>query len=31
MPAALVGEGSLTVWLLLKGVDVPRWQEQSAR
>ena len=30
MPAALVGEGSLTVWLLLKGVDVPRWQEQSA-
>jgi hypothetical protein len=30
IPAALIGEGSLTVWLIAKGVDVSRWQEQAA-
>lgn len=25
----ILGEGVLTVWLLLVGVDVPRWQEQA--
>ena len=25
----LLGEGSLTVWLLLKGVNVARWKEQA--
>ncbi len=29
IPAALLGEGSLTVWLLLIGVNVPRWNEQA--
>lgn len=29
MPIALVGEGSLAVWLLAKGVDVQRWSECS--
>jgi hypothetical protein len=29
MPIALVGEGSLTVWLLAKGVDARRWDEQA--
>jgi hypothetical protein len=31
IPAALIGEGSLTVWLMAKGVDGARWQEQAAR
>jgi hypothetical protein len=31
VPAALIGEGSLCVWLILKGVNVPRWQEQAGR
>ncbi|HEX4630890.1 MAG TPA: DUF4386 domain-containing protein [Chthoniobacterales bacterium] len=26
----LVGEGSLTAWLLAKGINVPRWNEQAA-
>jgi len=26
----ILGEGSLTVWLLAVGVNVPRWQEQAA-
>lgn len=25
----LIGEGALTLWLLVKGVDVSRWQEQE--
>jgi hypothetical protein len=29
MPLALIGEGSLTVWLLVKGVNVERWKEQA--
>jgi hypothetical protein len=29
MPLALIGEGSLTVWLIVKGVNVPRWYEQA--
>jgi hypothetical protein len=31
VPAAPVGEGSLTVWLLTVGVNVPKWAEQAAR
>ena len=27
----LLGEGSLTVWLLAKGVNVPLWKEQARR
>jgi hypothetical protein len=26
----IIGEGALTLWLLVKGVDVPRWKEQAA-
>ncbi len=29
VPAAIVGEGTLTLWLLVKGVNVQRWQEQA--
>jgi hypothetical protein len=25
----LIGEGALTLWLLVAGVNVPRWQEQA--
>jgi hypothetical protein len=28
MPVALIGEGSLTVWLLLRGVNAQRWNQQ---
>ena len=28
MPVALIGEGSLGLWLLVKGVNVKRWNEQ---
>jgi hypothetical protein len=31
VPIALIGEGSLCVWLILKGVNVPGWQEQAGR
>ncbi|HSP64192.1 MAG TPA: DUF4386 domain-containing protein [Pyrinomonadaceae bacterium] len=29
IPAAFIGEGSLGLWLLVKGVNVPRWKEQA--
>jgi hypothetical protein len=29
MLTGLIGEGSLGVWLLIKGVNFPRWQEQA--
>ncbi|MDQ3918457.1 MAG: DUF4386 domain-containing protein [Acidobacteriota bacterium] len=29
MPIALVGEGALTAWLIMKGVNVRRWTEQA--
>src|SRR5438132_13237850 len=29
MPAALLGEGSLTLWLIVKGVNAERWKEQA--
>lgn len=31
IPAALLGEGSLTVWLIIKGVNAERWKEQAGR
>ena len=30
LPAAIVGEGSLTLWLLVMGVNTQRWQEQES-
>jgi len=30
MSTGLVGEGSLGLWLLIKGVDVQRWREQAS-
>jgi len=30
MPVALIGEGSLGLWLLVKGVNVERWNEQAS-
>jgi hypothetical protein len=27
----VLGEGSLTLWLLVKGVNVKRWEEQARR
>jgi Domain of unknown function (DUF4386) len=30
MPVALIGEGSLGLWLLVKGVNVQRWNEQAS-
>jgi hypothetical protein len=29
LPIAMIGEGSLTVWLLLKGVDPDRWKSRA--
>ena len=29
LPVALIGEGSLTVWLLVKGVNIQRWKERA--
>jgi hypothetical protein len=31
LPIVLLGEGSLALWLLLKGVDVERWRSTTAR
>ena len=31
LPIVLLGEGSLALWLLLKGVDVERWRSMTAR
>ena len=30
VPAAVIGEGALTLWLLFKGVNVRRWEEKAA-
>lgn len=30
IPAALLGEGSMTMWLLVKGINVQRWKEQAS-
>jgi uncharacterized protein DUF4386 len=30
MPVALIGEGSLGLWLLVKGVNEERWQDQAS-
>lgn len=30
MLAAVVGEGSVSLWLLLRGVKVSRWTEQAS-
>lgn len=30
MAPGLIGEGCLTAWLLVKGVNVPRWEEQAS-
>jgi hypothetical protein len=29
-PVALIGEGSLTLWLLVKGVNIQRWKDQTS-
>lgn len=31
LPAAIVGEGSLCLWLIVMGVNVQRWTEHTAR
>jgi hypothetical protein len=31
LPIVLLGEGSLALWLLVKGVDVERWRSTTAR
>jgi hypothetical protein len=30
VPIALLGEGALTLWLLIRGVNVEQWQSMSA-
>jgi hypothetical protein len=29
MAPGIIGEGALTLWLLVKGVDAERWKEQA--
>ena len=29
LPVALIGEGSLTLWLLVKGLNIQRWNERA--
>src|SRR5256714_4595277 len=31
IPIALLGEGSITLWLLIKGVDVEKWRQYRGR
>lgn len=31
LPPGILGEGALTLWLLVLGVNVPRWLEQGGR
>ena len=31
IPIALLGEGSITLWLLIKGVDVEKWRQSTDR
>jgi hypothetical protein len=30
MAPGIFGEGALTLWLLVKGVDILRWKEKAA-
>lgn len=30
LPVALIGEGSLTLWLIVKGVSLQRWKERAS-
>ena len=30
LPVALIGEGSLTLWLLVKGVNLQRWKDRAS-
>jgi len=30
LPVALIGEGALTLWLLVKGVNIQRWKDQAS-
>ena len=30
VPAGFVGEGSLSLWLIVKGLNLPKWEEQAS-
>jgi hypothetical protein len=30
IPVAILGEGALTLWLIVKGVNVARWKQQGS-